>query len=84
MLRLNSGFENFPNSWGIAEPSRRQESTENGAHTSTSSDSQRAIHMHLLSSSWGNHGGIGHGTRNPVDMEGAGKTLTNTLFGKLR
>ena len=48
MLRLNSGFENFPNRWGIAELSRRQEFTENGAHTTTSSGSQRAVHMHLL------------------------------------
>ena len=48
MLRRNSGFENFPNRWGIAELSRRQESTENGAHTTTSLSSQRAVHMHLL------------------------------------
>ena len=34
--------------WGIAELSRRQESTENGAHTTTSLSSQRAVHMHLL------------------------------------
>ena len=36
MFRRNSGFENFPNRWEIAELSRRQESTENGAHTTTS------------------------------------------------
>ena len=43
MLRRNSGFENFPNRWWIAKLSRRQESTENGAQTTTSLSSQRAI-----------------------------------------
>ena len=43
MLRRNSGFENFPNRWGIAELSRRQESTENGAQTTTSLSGQGAV-----------------------------------------
>ena len=45
MLLRNSGFENFPNRWGIAELFRRQESTENGAHTTTSLCSHWLSHV---------------------------------------
>ena len=47
MLRRNSGFENYPNCWGIAELSRRQESTENGAEEQPAF-AVISCHMYLL------------------------------------